>query len=814
MKKVLLLFAALLTYLSVFASSTTFSYTYSVKSTGQGTVYASTEDEFNPTHQTQINNKTGSFSVTSSSSQSSAKQDFFLDALPNQGYGFVQWRKVDANGNNIGTNPIGTTRKSKKTEDLSSSGSNVFYYEADFAETMVSVGTADPAKCQVYIDKEINAVGDVVTLTASTNDNYMISWTLNGQTVSTENPLVVTVTEQAHYVANTSVASKQGNGYYRIRSANPNSPNDYVRLADNWFDMTSIVGSATSLQVNKPARIAEANKVLARDLKITQTPFDDPSSIVYVKNASSNEYYIYAQGTHVKELMTGTHHGSNTGDISYSGTNIKILKAGDICSMSAHVAMSSYDLGNFYFNNNNHVFNITYTDASYNTKWYLEPIDTEDNYFIPKFSLAANGKYYATMRLPFPCKVMGTDLKAYSVTAYPASDDALATTTEYAAGSTIPAGLPVVIESKSNIPANNVLIPDGDPSNFISSKVASNGNTTGITTVLYNNYGMHAHDSHNDQPASGDGVGYFNVAYSGSATLYTLGVQDDKVGFYTPVASGATIYGNEAYSTQQCALFEEQGTPLAEILASGVNGTQYTVSDDLAVVDYADAANYAFLTDGNGNWIKVEADDDVFAQIINKQVIKGKSLKATLSGIELNPVLTATTAPVAGDATVNYSINQYYLSDTFAPKVNQVIDVQGWWNASESTLRAYSPDNSVQGQSLTLDYSWGAASNTLQNGQRYNVRCAINIKEAWHTNAKGIAPKDYDYDFQNYIGYALRMPDASTAIGLVDVEPANDIVNVYNMQGVLLKRGVNVSEATNGLGRGVYIVGNKKVVVK
>ncbi len=95
MKKIFSLFAALLVFLAVNANNTTFSYTYSAKSTGQGKVYASTEDEFNPTHQTQINNKTGSFTVTSSSAQSSAKKDFFLDAIPNQGYGFVQWRKVD-----------------------------------------------------------------------------------------------------------------------------------------------------------------------------------------------------------------------------------------------------------------------------------------------------------------------------------------------------------------------------------------------------------------------------------------------------------------------------------------------------------------------------------------------------------------------------------------------------------------------------------------------------------------------------------------------------------------------------------------------
>ncbi len=813
MKKIFSLFAALLVFLAVNANNTTFSYTYSAKSTGQGKVYASTEDEFNPTHQTQINNKTGSFTVTSSSTQSSAKKDFFLDAIPNQGYGFVQWRKVDENGNNLKI--VGTTRKSKSTESLTTTATdNVFYYEADFAETMVSVGTSDPSKCQVYIDKEINAVGDVVILTASTSDNYSITWTKDGETVSNDNPLTVTVTEKAHYVANPSPVTKQANGYYRIRSANPNYTSNFVRLADNWFDMTAIVGSATSVQTDLPGRVSNASKVLARDLKITTNCLDDPSSIVYVKNSSGNEYEIYAQGTHVKELTTGTHHGSNSGDINYSGANIKILKAGDICSMSAHISMgSSYDFGNFYFYNNNETFSITYTDDSYSTKWYLEPIDTEDNYFIPKFTLEANGRYYATMRLPFPCKIVGTDLKAYSVTAYPASDsEDLATKTEFATGATIPAGLPVVIESVSNTAANNMLMPDGDPSNYISSKVASGGTTTGITTALYNNYGKHKHDDHSDYPVSGDAVGYFSVAYSGSTTLYKLGVQDDKVGFFTEVASGETIYGNEAYSTQPCALFEEQGTPLAEILENGVNGTEYLVSDNLAVVDVADYKDYAFLTDGNGNWIRIECDDsELFSTFVNSAAIKGNTLRGTLSNIELNPVLTVTEAE-SGDVVPTFSVQLYYLNTSFKPKVNEVIDVVGWWNEAEGTLRAYAP-GAIQGTSMTLDTSWGAASNTLENGKKYEIRCAMNIKEAWHTPA-GVMPKDYNFDFQNYIGYALRMPDAPTAIGTIGLDDHNDIVNVYNTQGQLLRSNVKASDATRDLPRGVYIVGNKKVIVK
>ena len=258
---------------------------------------------------------------------------------------------------------------------------------------------------------------------------------------------------------------------------------------------------------------------------------------------------------------------------------------------------------------------------------------------------------------------------------------------------------------------------------------------------------------------------------------------------------------------------QEQGTPLAEILASGVDGTEYVVSNDLAVADVADYANYAFLTDGEGNWIGVTATDDIFQAFVDNSTIKGGTLKATLSGIELNPLLTATAQPQGASTTVGYDIEKIYLDENFGPKVNQVVDVVGYWNASDGALRAYEPGNGVQGKSLTLDTSWGAASNTLVNGKRYIVRCAINIKEAWHTPA-GIMPRDYDYDFQNYLGYALRLPDAPTAIGTIGLDSYNEVVNVYNAQGQLVRRNVKAGEATLNLPAGIYIVGNKKVVVK
>ena len=229
-----------------------FPYKYNVKTkTGSGTVYADTKDVFNPTRKPSITNQSGNITLPLIDDVTKAYQDFYLDAMPAQGYGFVQWRKVDSDGTTLKT--IGNNRKSKIKETLGNSES-VFYYEADFEETKVSVGAADPDKCQAFIDKEINHEGDVVVLTASTNGDYQIYWTKNGETVSHENPFILTVTsETAHYVANVESAPKLPSGkYYRIRSANPNNDytNDHVKIADSWFYMTGIVGSAKNVFVS------------------------------------------------------------------------------------------------------------------------------------------------------------------------------------------------------------------------------------------------------------------------------------------------------------------------------------------------------------------------------------------------------------------------------------------------------------------------------------------------------------------------------------------------------------------------------------
>ena len=237
-------------------------------------------------------------------------------------------------------------------------------------------------------------------------------------------------------------------------------------------------------------------------------------------------------------------------------------------------------------------------------------------------------------------------------------------------------------------------------------------------------------------------------------------------------------------------------TPLAEIIESGENGAEYTIAENLAVVEISNAENHAFLTDGQNNWIRVDYTSDI-EEFVLMDAIKGGTLKGTLSNVELNPVFTVTEMPQEAETTVAYTIEQISIADDYTLKANQVVDASGYWNAGDQALRAYS--QAPQGKSLSIDTSW-AGSNTLENGKRYTVRCAINLKEAWKATA-GIAPRDYDYDFQNYLGYALMMPSTPTAIDAINSNTNRQVEAVYNAQGQRVNenaKGVLIVRYTDG----------------
>ena len=483
------------------------------------------------------------------------------------------------------------------------------------------------------------------------------------------------------------------NGFYRVRSVT--KPTDYVTLVDNQFSYDHIMGdlgggiSNYGTDAFKTACMKGVQEYLATDIAMAkaEAQITDPGTILYFKKKSGSSYDFEVQGTSLHEIATGTYTRSGSfGNIAINTVYATVTSTADTpAEYEIGVPMKfkyigTADLGTNYFCDENGSTLSYLEQSNENRFWYIEPINDTDNYFAvkPVSTLKQNGKYYTTLRTSFSYKVKdATTTTVYAVTDTP--KNRVATLIPYKAGDIIPAGMPVVIESTSAEAADNILVPQG---------VA----TSTITTALYNNYGMPAHDI---TAQSGDGIGYFKKAYKGTATLYKLSINDKgQVGFFTPVASGEVINGNEAYATAPCALFKQQQpqyttTTLSGLAQERVTGTYYKVNGndlkavarfktqggdryivvtdgDQAVNNYVDNVNqgYDYAINGHNqrtytqnNWllVKVSTDEQYDLEGQNITSITGRYVDAS------NPTLEATAieAPNTPDALVTYKPNVY-----------------------------------------------------------------------------------------------------------------------------------------------------------
>ena len=246
------------------------------------------------------------------------------------------------------------------------------------------------------------------------------------------------------------------------------------------------------------------------------------------------------------------------------------------------------------------------------------------------------------------------------------------------------------------------------------------------------------------------------------------------------------------------------GTPLATINASGEEGQEYTVADDLTIMATTQGG-LLFATDGAGEWIKILtgnfADD-----VANMQAFAAGTTKATYNKINGNGQLTLTACPEAGNP-ADLAPTTYDLSQPFAPKANEVINIIGYFYGD--VLRGYAG----LGQSASLNLAWCTNESSLMVGKQYKIDNAIvQLKEAWKDGdgaPRRINPEDYDYTFQNYEIYPTVLPDTPTAIEQVTV--ANDAAEQWiDLGGRLLNQQPQAA--------GIYIrIANgkaQKVVVK
>ncbi|MBO4314825.1 MAG: hypothetical protein J5867_02515, partial [Prevotella sp.] len=202
------------------------------------------------------------------------------------------------------------------------------------------------------------------------------------------------------------MAQLNGSGYYRLR--NSYHPTHYISFANHVFDYTPIIdtaaGGAENLSSSTEAQnlaLACAGVYLQTDIHMVEESegYVTPSTLIYLKNNSGNEYNLIAEGTSLIALTTGQR---TTGNVKPSfknryamitkkdgsGTNTRYTAS---IELKGTYLFTSYSLGTRYFVDNDGIFNIEEQSNNDNGYWYIEPVSS----FKINAVYQHDGKYYA-----------------------------------------------------------------------------------------------------------------------------------------------------------------------------------------------------------------------------------------------------------------------------------------------------------------------------------------------------------------------------------------------------------------------------------
>lgn len=100
-------------------------------------------------------------------------------------------------------------------------------------------------------------------------------------------------------------------------------------------------------------------------------------------------------------------------------------------------------------------------------------------------------------------------------------------------------------------------------------------------------------------------------------------------------------------------------------------------------------------------------------------------------------------------------------------------------------------------------------------------RIVVDLQNMKSNENRTVDPSHiYIVGFWTYGGHKFKVkkifptndPD-DTAVDAINTDP-NEIMNVYNLQGVAVRRNVPATEATLGLPSGIYIINNKKIFIR
>lgn len=646
-----------------------------------------------------------------------------------------------------------------------------------------------------------NKVGDVVTITMRTSDytTMFLGWKYNGEWVRDDSGNIIRDPSYAFTVTNENkgeyVAQFEG-GYTFFRIKNRKTGH-YITSPEYFPGGSGYSGLKQAMETFR------VNDDLSSSLNdqgsvVRWTSYPRPSSVdqivnvVEIRGVSTEQYYKVSDGT----FLYMTHNADNSYDIGYSSnSSLHLVEKDDGTIMGSGTAT-----------------------ASMNYLWDFEGIDkdltTKENYYTPAGLVQneANGLWYSTHRSSWNTMYDTNEITAYVLDGI--TENGLMRLIPVTGG-IIPAGLPVLLECKSDDVTRNVMIPTLAAATF---SVATNEMTS--AEYYYPN-----------QPAP--------TTVPSGKSYFALGTTSDgRVGFVDEVTDTDTgFHGNFGYylgenevvitfpSATLGSMLESISSPykienLTAVALAG-NGSVIIAKDNAALelpataageVDYMDMVGLARANNNRNNWVMLRVPDGQDAGTvieINKKLanVQGRLVNA------VNPEVQLDLMPQSADVD-GYTPNTYIPASFYGTQVSPVNEktyffvqpqpmeyaIVKWalWDGTQFTtvpITGHSNAAGLQG-SFSIDdrYLTNGTVDNLVSGHIYSMEGIAMVNGGTQAGAPALrAPGAAGYTFYPF----TISQKAESVVTAVDDLNAADVVDVtyYDVTGLAAAvphNGVNI----------------------
>lgn len=626
---------------------------------------------------------------------------------------------------------------------------------------------------------------------------------------------IITSLFAAILVTFSAAAQLNGDGYYRLQNY----------MSKRYAYVTDDKG-----KLNYTATTADMNAIQL--WKGFEKASSDPATVVYLKIVDGNKYDIQAQGTGLYAMLQShvtIRPASNGTYYAYASSNglTKYLGDGEKADCDDGVLSGE-------------------TSGQWRC-WYIIPMNTADNYFGVKAETSYGGSYYQPFFASFPYSFASSGMKAFYISKV---DNGMAVMTEITG--TVPAGTPVLIKASSSEPANNKLNIGGNADaiggNMLKGAYFNNPSKTHYNRIAYDAKTMRMLGTTSD-----GSLGYVTASISFiPANASYLSVPEGTPAELKLVTQEEYNKSKEPKSiTLQYSKIElkvgETATNVAQILPSTADQTVKWATKD-------------------GNIASVSAGDGTKGIITGLNVGTTTVTATTVNGLTAECEVTVTPNIILPTAITldkdTYTAEEgteFTLTPTISPA--DATDKSINWTTSNAAVASVSPEGVVK----ALQAGTAAITATTSNG--LTASCQVTVKPAivlaasisldkesfsavegteftllatvlpenttnktvtWSSSkpavisvsqdglVKVLAVGDAVITATTTDGTNLSATCQVTGLsGIEDILPdsANGVVNIYTISGAVVKTAATAADL-KALAPGIYVIGNKKVLVK